>query len=223
MGKFTGKSDFQDWCEMHNTPDKIVKNAKIYLGDARVDIRNENDLIPYYTHLIAVMTGSNEGETIHLSSSSYLNTQEQEAVSWKVRDCIHYARKAKKEKKPFNWDYMKDKVFIGFSDGPEVYKQIIDIINNNPDIIKFHLPANYASNARILETFIVPEYFNDVHLKMYNYWRTEFVEFAKSNGYKTFTTTFTNDMKQTGGIYHPVIWDMCYKISKYEVNRKKYD
>ena len=54
MSRWTSKCDFCDDCEMIHNPQEIVENTKIYLGDARIMIKEEKDLIPYYTHLVAM-------------------------------------------------------------------------------------------------------------------------------------------------------------------------
>ena len=83
---------------IHN-PQEFVEKSKIYLGDARVMIKEEKDLIPYYTHLVASACYNKEsGNTIHLSRDSFINSEEREFLSWKIRDIISMFRKAKKEK-----------------------------------------------------------------------------------------------------------------------------
>ena len=71
MSKWTGKSDFCDWCEMHNNPQEIVEKASVYYGDAKVAINSPHDLIPYYTHLTAMIASDQNGkQNIHLSMSN---------------------------------------------------------------------------------------------------------------------------------------------------------
>ena len=36
MGKYTGKSDFFDWCNMHNKPEDVIKKATVFLSGAKI-------------------------------------------------------------------------------------------------------------------------------------------------------------------------------------------
>ena len=92
---------------IHN-PQEFVEKSKIYLGDARVMIKEEKDLIPYYTHLVASACYNKEsGNTIRLSRNSFIDSEEREHVAWRVRDVISAFRKAKKEKVDVTLDYMQ--------------------------------------------------------------------------------------------------------------------
>ena len=96
---------------IHN-PQEIIEKSKIYLGDARVMIKEEKDLIPYYTHLVASACYNKEsGNTIRLSRNSFIDSEEREHVAWRVRDVIGAFRKAKKEKVDVTLDYMKKQKF----------------------------------------------------------------------------------------------------------------
>ena len=76
MGKYTGKSDFFDWCNMHNKPEDVIKKATVFLSGAKITFEKPEDLIPYYTHTIASMSCSKEKQFINLSKESYLDTRE---------------------------------------------------------------------------------------------------------------------------------------------------
>ena len=96
---------------IHN-PQEFVEKSEIYLGDARVMIKEEKDLIPYYTHLVASACYNKEnGNTIHLSRDSFINSEEREFLSWKIRDIISMFRKAKKEKIEVTLDYVKSQKY----------------------------------------------------------------------------------------------------------------
>lgn len=220
MSRWTGKCDFADHCEMIDNPKEVVEKATVYYGDARVDIKSEKDLFPYYTHLIASMASSKESQTIHLSRHSFIDDEEASSISWRIRDCIQLARKAKKEKVEFTWDYVKDKL-NDFRSETIPYKQIVEILNSNPDIIKFHLPKDWRAANYFLEDVIVPWYFSSVHLAMYNREREEFVEEAKRRGFATYTRK-GNNFKKNDGEYHPIIWKMCNSIAEYYESLEKY-
>lgn len=220
MSRWTGKCDFCDHCEMLDNPKDVVKKATIYYGDVRVDIKSEKDLFPYYTHLIASMASSKESQTIHLSQKSFIDDEEASSISWRVKDLIQIARKAKKEKVELTWDYAKDKLY-DFKSEPIPYKQIIDILNKNPDIVKFHLPKDRRDANHFLEEVIVPWYFPNVHLARYNREREEFVEEAKRRGFATYARN-GKEYKRSDGEYHPIIWKMCNNIAEYYESLEEY-
>lgn len=216
MSKFTGKCDFYDWCFMISKPEEVLKKAKIYYGDAIVFIKSEKDLFPYATHLIASMASSEEGQSIHLSRNSFIDDEERSSLSWRVRDCILLARKAKKEKVEFNIDYVMNKV-TDFAPDRNVYLQIVNILNKNPDVVKFHFLKDDREMFRFLEDVIIPWYFSSVHLPMYNRERKEFVKYAKEHyNFATFGLDNQTLEEQKKGEYHPVIWSMCWKIKEFE-------
>ena len=78
---FTGKSDFFDWCNMHYTPETIIEKATIFLGDAEIKKDKPEDLIPYYTHLIASAGCTPEKQSIFLSSRSWIDQEERERIA----------------------------------------------------------------------------------------------------------------------------------------------
>ena len=108
MGRYTGKSDFDDWCNMHNKPEDVIKKATVFLNGAKITFEKPEDLIPYYTHTIASMSCSKEKQFINLSKESYLDTREKERLSNFIYNSIIWAQKAHREKKNFNLDFIKD-------------------------------------------------------------------------------------------------------------------
>lgn len=198
---------------IHN-PQEFIEKSKIYLGDARVMIEEEKDLIPYYTHLVAMSSYNKEiGNVIHLSRDSFINSEEREFLSWKIRDVITTFRKAKKEKVEVTLDYLKaQKYYWGHSEDI-IYLAIIDKIKNNMDLIKVHLPKDYRECNYFISEWLIPNYFNDIHDSMHNRYREEFVKFAHENGYRNF---------DEDGIYHPIIWKMCADTDEYNRMNEKY-
>ena len=199
---------------IHN-PQEFVEKSKIYLGDARVMIKEEKDLIPYYTHLVASACYNKEsGNTIHLSKDSFINSEEREFLSWKIRDIISMFRKAKKEKIEVTLDYIKSQNYYWGNGEDFIWSALIDKIKNNMDLIKVHLPKDYRECSYFISEWLMPNYFYDIHDSMHNRFREEFVKFAHENGYSTF--------EDDKGIYHPIIWKMCYSIEEYKKMNKKY-
>ncbi len=199
---------------IHN-PQEIIEKSKIYLGDARVMIKEEKDLIPYYTHLVAMASYNKEiGNVIHLSKESFIDREEKEFLSWRIRDVITTFRKAKKEKVEVTLDYLKVQKYYWSYSEDVVYSAIIDKIKNNMDLIKVHLPKDYRECNYFINEWLIPNYFSDIHDSMHNRYRVEFVKFAHENGYKNFG--------EEDGIYHPIIWKMCASIDEYNRMNEKY-
>ena len=193
---------------------EIIEKSKIYLGDARVMIKEEKDLIPYYTHLVASACYNKEnGNTIHLSRDSFINSEEREFLSWKIRDIISMFRKAKKEKIEVTLDYVKSQKYYWGNGEDFIWSALIDKIKNNIDLIKVHLPKDYRECSYFISEWLIPNYFYDIHDSMHNRFREEFVKFAHENGYRNF---------DEDGIYHPIIWKMCADINEYYEMKEKY-
>lgn len=198
---------------IHN-PQEFVEKSKIYLGDARVMIKEEKDLIPYYTHLISSACYNKEsGNTIHLSRNSFIDSEEREFLSWKIRDIISMFRKAKKEKIEVTLDYVKSQKYYWGNGEDFIWSALIDKIKNNMDLIKVHLPKDYRECSYFISEWLIPNYFYDIHDSMHNRYREEFIKFAHENGYRNF---------DEDGIYHPIIWKMCADINEYYEMKEKY-
>ena len=184
------------------------------MGDARVMINEEKDLIPYYTHLVASACYNKEsGNTIHLSRDSFINSEEREFLSWKIRDIISMFRKAKKEKIEVTLNYVKSQKYYWGNGEDFIWSALIDKIKNNMDLIKVHLPKDYRECSYFISEWLIPNYFYDIHDSMHNRYREEFIKFAHKNGYRNF---------DEDGIYHPIIWKMCADINEYYKMKEKY-
>lgn len=227
MSNLTSKSDFYDWCNMHNTPAEIVEKADVYLGDAKVQIHSERDLVPYYTHIISSMGCSSDSQNIHLTKASYIDDEEKSYLMWDIQNAIEIARKAKKEKVDFTYDYfINHKNFVCSGTKPCVLKEIVERINNEPEIIKVHLYKDSYFNENFMKRWVIPMYFLGIHTARHTKERENFVELGKKNGYATFTLEDLDDDKFQFGkdsISHPVFMNMCNCIIEYKEMEKKYE
>lgn len=222
---FTGKSDFFDWCNMHYTPETIIEKATIFLGDAEIKKDKPEDLIPYYTHLIASAGCTPEKQSIFLSSRSWIDQEERERNAVMLYGMIKAARKAKKEKVAFDFDYYKSqKGYYGYADKAYIalYKNAIDIINANPYIIKTHLPTDYRQALSYLGEYVIPRDFSNLHDAMHNRMREDFVRYATENGYGAFSCNGFTILKP-GERYHPIVYSMSIMISDYYKMLDKYN
>lgn len=214
---FTGKSDFFDWCNMHYTPETIIEKATIFLGDAEIRKDKPEDLIPYYTHIIASAGCGPDKQNIFLSKQSWINLEEAEHIAIIIYDMIKAARKAKKEKVKFDFNYYKkQKSYYEYSDKSSIalYKAAADIISKDTDIIKEHLSADYNEALQYIETYMIPRKFYSLHDSMHNRMREDFVRYAAENGYAALTCD-EFQLEKIGERHHPIIWHMSIKISDY--------
>lgn len=207
MGRYTGKSDFFDWCNMHNKPEDIIKKATVFLSGAKITFEKPEDLIPYYTHTIASMSCSKEKQFINLSKESYLDTREKERLSNFIYNSIIWAQKAYREKKSFSLDFIKNqknyKALYSLEDN-YILSSIVNRIKKYPELIK--LPIKCDS---IIKEYVLPHYFDDIHDKIITSLKEDFIKYAEENGFATYKeNTFT-------GEYHPIIWNMSLDVAQY--------
>ena len=210
MGKYTGKSDFFDWCNMHNKPEDVIKKATVFLSGAKITFEKPEDLIPYYTHTIASMSFSKEKQFINLSKESYLDTREKERLSNFIYNSIIWAQKAHREKKSFNLDFIKDQknYKIYSSEDDYILSSIVNKIKKYPELIKFPIKCD-----SIIKEYILPHYFDDIHDKTITSLKEDFIKYAEENGFAIYKENSST------GEYHPIIWNMSLDVAQYH---KKY-
>ena len=206
MGKYTGKSDFFDWCNMHNKPEDVIKKATVFLSGAKITFEKPEDLIPYYTHTIASMSCSKEKQFINLSKESYLDTREKERLSNFIYNSIIWAQKAHREKKSFNLDFIKDQknYKIYSSEDDYILSSIVNKIKKYPELIKFPIKCD-----SIIKEYILPHYFDDIHDKTITSLKEDFIKYAKENGFAIYKENSST------GEYHPIIWNMSLDVAQY--------
>lgn len=223
MSKWTGKADFADWCEMHNSPKEILKKAVVYMGDAKVAINSERDLIPYYTHLTSSIGCSKDSQTIQLTKESFIDIEEKEFLSHKIIDAIMWVRKAKKNKEKFDFNFCKKQKNY-YPDNEALWKAIINRINEKPEVTKLHIDKDYRKACNFFEDYVIPHYFYGIHDAMHTRYREQFVKFCSENGYCAFSINFeTGDWGyQNQGEWHPVIRDMCFAIADFHKMEKDF-
>lgn len=83
IGRFSGKCDLQDNLSIYGVLNDDKKfeewkaKTKIYVKDIPLHFETKEDLIPYYTHIIAASFANKEKNIIHLSSKSWLEIEEE--------------------------------------------------------------------------------------------------------------------------------------------------
>ena len=213
MGKYTGKSDFDDWCNMHNKPEDVIKKATVFLNGAKITFEKPEDLIPYYTHTIASISCLEEKQFITLSKESYLDTIEKVRLSNFIYNSIMWAQKAHRENKSFNLDFIKNqknyKILYSLEDD-YILNFIINRIKKYPELIKFPIKCD-----SIIKEYVLPHYFDDIHDKIISSLKEDFIKYAEENGFATYKeNAFT-------GEYHPIIWNMSLDVAQYYKNMEK--
>lgn len=219
MSKWSGKCDFCDDVEMFSTPEEFVKTARVYLKGGLLDTSTPQKLVPYYTYIASTKAGSKDGWTMTLMNESWINIEEKQFISHRVIEAITWARKAKKEKSDFTFDYCKKQKYY-YESQPELLKAIVARINEKPDIIKIHISKNFREACNFIESWVIPNYFYDIHDSMHNRYREEFIKFAKKNGYAVFLPE--DNFVTTNGEYSPIIYGMCRSVSEYYKMAEKY-
>lgn len=203
-----GKSDFCDWCEMHNTPEDIVRVADIFVGTTKVEIKEVKDLYPYYSNLMSSMASSKDRMTIFLSDHSYADDLENDELIYMVATVVDCAKKAKEDGRDLTIEYMNGFDYGDLSDS--AWKAIIDVVNNNPKIIDIasSVGDDYRLEREIILNFIIPRYVSGIHTKRGTEHRKKFLDFLTEKGYGK------DD-------FHPMISRLKSSIRFYEIQEKK--
>lgn len=200
---------------MLGTPEEVVQKARIFMGNARVAIKEARDLIPYYTNLISMMYSSANEQVIHLTQDSYIDIEERERLSWRIVQAIKLARKLKRPLTEADFD--EQNTIYG---EPALVWAIIDRVNSDPTITKLHLPRDYRESLSYVEHDVIPRYFYGIHTAGSNAQRERFIEFAKEHGFSTFTEYDSTKVKD--GEFHPLITELCREIIEYKELNKRY-
>lgn len=187
MGRFTGKSDFEDWCEMHNNPQEVVDNFDIYIDGNKLDIKTTQDLIPYYPHLTVAIYGNKTSKgTIILSEDSYIDEEEDDAVELALEDIIIKYKKYKRLKKALTIEDFKEPYYR-----LELYQPLLDAIEKNPIILKFPYSrkSSWRDRQRILH-MVRTTYCKHIHTLSHTARRKEFLEFATNKGFMNYLDVY---------------------------------
>ena len=127
----SGKCDFQDTVEMYGT-DKLIKEYKIYAADNDViplKFEKPADLIAYYPYLVVAMYG----KSILLSCRSFIDSEEEEWLSWRMNEVKRIWRKCKRNKEPFTREIAKENLGAWCVELDGYKKEIIDRVEKFGD------------------------------------------------------------------------------------------
>lgn len=123
-----GKSDFEDFCEMHHSPEEILSKYEIYANKhdlVPLHMRDKKDLVAYYPWLITMMWSNKEsGGKVHLSDEDYITAEEKERLQWEYDNVVRYYKRCKRKKEEFDKNVALE-LIVWFE--PEPYQ--IELVN----------------------------------------------------------------------------------------------
>lgn len=101
ISKYSGKADLFD--SFGDYTDEQLQQCSFFIEDNPVPLRinNQHDLAPYYPHLITMGNSNNGIWNCKITRRSFVDIEEEEHLSWKIRDFQKYWRKCNREKKPY--------------------------------------------------------------------------------------------------------------------------
>lgn len=120
----SGKSDFEDFCCMHHTPEEIINKYKIYHGwdILPLKIETEKDLIARYPFLVKMSASDKNGGIVRLSEKSYIDMAEEEHFTYMLETLKRYYRSCKRNKKQFDKEEALRRIVFPSDDRPEKHE-----------------------------------------------------------------------------------------------------
>lgn len=154
MSKFSGKCDFADHIEIFGV--ESILNSKVYVnGIGPLKFESEKDMIPYYPYIIWTSYISKEDGVIHLSRKSFIDSEDEEHVSWYLNDVLRVYKKCKRKKIDFTIDEIHK--MIGdwsFTNWKNYYIEIYDRVCKNgikADVHDLHSPMSNIYRTSLIE------------------------------------------------------------------------
>lgn len=166
ISKYSGRCDLYDvLVDIREITD--FSKVKIYAANNSIvslRIDSQKDLMPYYPYLIAISVGNSDGtQIIHLSEKSYVDTEEEEHLTWDLDELKRYYRRQKRKHEPFNSDEALKK--ISFFDGDAEYKK--ELVNRVKEfgekatIEDIHIPFMDTMRQRLYEDMVAAGWNDD--------------------------------------------------------------
>ena len=207
MGRFTGKSDFEDMVLMHYSPSEILKGTVIMNG-AVLKLETERDLIPLYPYLTSMMSASKQEDGsskifIELCNTSYIDTTEERWKQNLVKDLVYICKNSKKKPTELTFDDIKDYYSDNHIFSDETLKKAIDIVSKGESAFAFNIVCSVfkiKKNHNFVDSIIrtySKEYFYSLRTLQAIRQRKELLKFASENGWskKYDCSDVGNDMK----------------------------
>lgn len=165
---YSGKCDFYDSCSIHGA-DEIIKKYNIYAYDNEViplKIETEKDLVPYYPYLVRMMSGGSEnGGCIYLSKESFVDSEEQECLRWRLDDLKMYWRRCKRKKVPFD-RREAERLAVGWRGYPENFElELVNRVEKDGEkatLDGIHTPMHESYRQELYDEMVKFEYSEDI-------------------------------------------------------------
>lgn len=150
MSRFCGKCDFYDW--ISDKTDEEINRSEFYIYHEgrrlKLDIHSQYDAALYYPYLVSIGCHSDDKDVIVLSNDCFIDTEEQEHISWWVRDTWKEVRKYKRNKEYPDANKIYEKLSWGGWNNKQL-KEVVNEIIKNGDNAKFdHIHLNLQEYHR---------------------------------------------------------------------------
>lgn len=154
MSKFSGKCDFCDHIHMCDKTFEDFKGYNFFIGnhDNEIFLKKESDFVKYYPHLVMAAYSEPSGGVVILSGRSFVDMEEDERLSWKLKGVMREYKRCKRNKIDFDVKRVYNK--LKFCAEDEILYEIIVRVKEN---------GNKANTAGI-------------HTNIHNYYRKELAE-----------------------------------------------
>ena len=101
MSEFCGKCDVCD--SFRDRTDEYLQNSKFFIygsdhRDHQLVINNQKDLAKYYPYLTCSMGADKNGAHVHITSQSFIDSEEAERINWVKDTLVKYYKKCKRNK-----------------------------------------------------------------------------------------------------------------------------
>mgnify|MGYP007122054073 CR=1 FL=1 len=119
----SGKCDFEDTCCIYGEQN-IIDKYDVFVGDHTIiplKIETPKDLVAYYPYLTTMISYNGARGTIYLTNRSYIDQEEEEWLSRRLKDLVGYYKKCKRKQEPFDKDKALEMVTL-FPHNPEKYQ-----------------------------------------------------------------------------------------------------
>ena len=160
MSKYSGKCDVYDM--LGDLTDQQISEYKIYAYGNEIiplKINTPSDLIPYYPYIVRLWFG----DTIHLSEKSFVDSEEEEFLTFYMDELKRYWRRCKRNKTPF--DSTRAYEMITMSGFVQPWnRELVDRVAESGEKATFegvHIPAHDAMREKLYKEMLANGYDDD--------------------------------------------------------------
>lgn len=159
ISRYSGKCDLYDvLVDIREVTD--FSKVKIYAANNSIvplRIDSQKDLMPYYPYIVAISVGNSDGtQIIHLSEKSYVDSEEEEHLTWNLDELKRYYRRQKRKHQPFDSDEALKKIMF-FDGGAEYKKELVNRVKEfgeKATIEDIHIPFMDTMRQRLYEDMV---------------------------------------------------------------------